>query len=50
MIGCVVDVCYCVEIVGVLVDIDKGWLFYFEKGIFGKSLGYYYRIVLLRNI
>ena len=48
--GRVVDARYRVETVGVSVDTDKGRLLYPEKGTPGKSLGYYYRIALPRNI
>lgn len=48
--GRVVDSRYRIETVGVSIDPENGRLLYPEKGTPGKSLGYYYRIALPRNI
>lgn len=48
--GRVVDHRYRIENIGVSVSTEKKKLIYPEQGTPGKSLGYYYRIALPRNI
>ncbi|ALS03196.1 glycosyl transferase family 2 [Enterococcus silesiacus] len=48
--GRVVDQRYRIENIGISVDAEKNRLLYPEQGTPGKSLGYYYRIALPRNV
>lgn len=48
--GRVVDSRYRIENIGMSVDTEKKRLIYPEQGTPGKSLGYYYRIALPRNV
>ncbi len=48
--GRIVDYRYRVENVGMSIDLENKQLIFSEKGTPGKSLGYYYRIALPRNI
>lgn len=48
--GRVVDSRYRIENIGMSIDMEKKRLLYPENGTPGKSLGYYYRIALPRNI
>jgi glycosyltransferase involved in cell wall biosynthesis/SAM-dependent methyltransferase len=48
--GRIVDYRYRIENVGMSVDTEKKRVLYPEEGTPGKSLGYYYRIALPRNI
>ncbi|MEI5991350.1 hypothetical protein A5881_002885 [Enterococcus termitis] len=48
--GRVVDPRYRIENIGISVDAEKKRLLYPEQGTPGKSLGYYYRIALPRNV
>ncbi|PZL71675.1 glycosyl transferase family 2 [Enterococcus plantarum] len=48
--GRVVDYRYRIENIGMSIDMEKKRLIYPEQGTPGKSLGYYYRIALPRNV
>jgi glycosyltransferase involved in cell wall biosynthesis/SAM-dependent methyltransferase len=50
VMGRIVDHRYRIENVGMSIDVEKKRLQYPEEGTPGKSLGYYYRIALPRNI
>ncbi|MBO0470849.1 glycosyltransferase [Enterococcus sp. DIV0242_7C1] len=50
VMGRIVDYRYRIENVGMSIDLEKKRLQYPEEGTPGKSLGYYYRIALPRNI
>ncbi|WP_348923314.1 glycosyltransferase [Enterococcus rotai] len=48
--GRIVDSRYRIENIGMSIDTEKKRLVYPEQGTPGKSLGYYYRIALPRNV